>query len=109
MAVAGNGFALWEIVFYPAISLLIAAAIAATPALLAWRKTRAQRQTHADRIEATCDVVLGLPADPNVGRLQRMPGLMDVVADIQQAIGARNGKSIMSHITEIERKLEERK
>lgn len=109
LAGTGTNLALWEIVFYPVLSLLIAAAIAATPAFLAWRKAKAQRQTHDDRVKATCDAVLGLPADPNVGRLQRTPGLKDVVVDIQAAIGARNGKSIMAHINEIEKKLEERK
>ena len=74
-----------------------------------WIKREQRRKAHEKRVEATCDAVIGLPADPNVGRLERIPGLNERVQRIQDGIGVMNGKTIMSHIADIERDLKELK
>lgn len=65
-------------------------------------KAEGHQREQDRRIFETCNAVLGQEADPTVGRYKRIPGLVEIVPDIQATIGAKNGKSVMEHISDIE-------
>lgn len=109
LATTATSMALWQVIFYPALSLFIAAVLAVFAGLPVWKKMQQQRKAHEQRVASTCDAVLGKEPDPNVGRFERSPGLVDTVPMIQKAIGPMNGKSIMGHIEDIEHQLKQLK
>lgn len=55
-----------------------------------WKKKTDVRHDHDRRVAATCDAVLGSPADLNTGRPE-YPGLVRDMSDLKLTVGHMNG------------------
>jgi hypothetical protein len=87
-----EGLSLWQSLVYPALSLILAAAAIYVGAIPVRRSHRAKQNEKESQIElerlrtsAANNAVLGLEVNPNVGRFNRIPGLVDDVSDIFQS------------------------
>ena len=87
---AADSFTLY---IYPSIMVLatLIAALGGIPLYRRRQERERQRIDHQKRVAAASDAVLGMPADPNVGRPVAQLGLVDVVANIQKTVGHMNG------------------
>lgn len=105
------GIAIWEWILIQLASTIVAVAVFVLPFVLRWSW---RRRKHEARVEATCDAVLGVDADPNVGRMIRQAGLAEhmkematAVAELSRNVGKMNGsnKTICQHVESIDARL----
>lgn len=92
-----QGLQTWQIIVYPAITLLLAGATVAVALLPFMSKRRKARQLVELRQAATQNAVLGLPADPDAGRPEPLIGLNVIVPNLVKAVGDfKNGDTLAS-------------
>lgn len=71
----------------------------------AWLPSLRQRRKHEQRRKAADDAVLGVEADRDYPGQPKKPGLVEIVASIDEAIGHRNGRPLMEHVKDINGRL----
>lgn len=61
--------------------------VTGVPFYAIFQRRRNRMVAHEDRVEATCDAVLGQPPDPNEGRWVATPGMKDRLDQVIGSLG----------------------
>ena len=97
-----QGLQTWQVIVYPAATLLLTGVLTAVGLWPFLSRRHKAQELERLRQAAAQNVVLGLPADPEVGRYQPIEGLVVTVPRLAKAIGTfDDGQTLAGTLAEV--------